>query len=85
MERTKRPRSLQEDQHLLRSHIIPKLGSKKVAYLSRRDVESFHTSLQETPYQANRALALLSKMMSLAVLQKKQLMTSAACMHRLFG
>lgn len=65
--KNKRPRSLQEDQKLLHNHIIPKLGDKKVTHLSRRDIESFHASLKETPYQANRVLALLSKMMSLAV------------------
>lgn len=65
--KNKRPRSLKEDQLLLQGHIVPKLGDKKVVHLSRRDVESFHAGLKETPYQANRVLALLSKMMSLAV------------------
>lgn len=64
--KNKRPRSLKEDKKLLQNHIIPKLSEKKVTHLSRRDVESFHSSLKETPYQANRALALLSKMFSLA-------------------
>ncbi|MBS0186005.1 MAG: tyrosine-type recombinase/integrase [Proteobacteria bacterium] len=65
--KNKRPRSLEEDKKLLRNHIILKLGDRKVAHLSRRDVENFHTALKETPYQANRALALLSKMISLAI------------------
>jgi integrase len=63
----KRPRSLVEDQKLLQKLILPALGERKISHLSRRDMESFHTSLKETPYQANRALALLSKMFSLAV------------------
>ncbi|MBS0186402.1 MAG: tyrosine-type recombinase/integrase, partial [Proteobacteria bacterium] len=65
--KNKRPRSLEEDQKLLRNHIIPKLGDRKVSHLSRRDVENFHAALKETPYQANRTLALLSKMISLAI------------------
>jgi len=35
--------------------------------VTRSDVEDFRKSLQKTPYQANRALALLSKMFTLAV------------------
>ena len=65
--KNKRPRSLQEDQKLLNNLILPALGKQEVMHLSRREIERFHSSLSNTPYQANRALALLSKMMSLAV------------------
>lgn len=34
-------------------------GWKKVAHLLGRDIETFHACLKQTPYQANRALALL--------------------------
>ena len=63
----KRPKSLQEDQKLLNNIIIPILGGRKVAHITRRDIESIHLQLKNTPYQANRVLALLSKMFSLAV------------------
>jgi integrase len=63
----KRPKSLQEDQKLLQNIILPTLGRLKVPYVTRRDMESLHKHLQDTPYQANRTLALLSKMFSLAV------------------
>ena len=46
--------------------VLPKLGSKKVGAIGRRDIEAIHVALQDTPYQANRVLALLSKMFSLA-------------------
>lgn len=63
----KRIKSIQEDQNLLNNIILPALGSNKVLYISRRDIENLHLRLEKTPYQANRVLSLLSKMFSLAV------------------
>jgi integrase len=63
----KRPKSVRDDQSMLKGTILPKLGSKKVASVTRRDVETIHIALKSTPYKANRVLALLSKMFSLAV------------------
>ncbi|MGV8948887.1 MAG: tyrosine-type recombinase/integrase [Candidatus Paracaedibacter sp.] len=63
----KRPKSLTEDQRLLRNHILPALGNMKVANISHQDIEKLHTSFGERPYQANRVVALLSKMFSLAI------------------
>ncbi|MDE0256482.1 MAG: site-specific integrase, partial [Rhodospirillaceae bacterium] len=40
---------------------------KKVESVSRRDITVLHASLKDRPYQANRLLALLSKMFSLSV------------------
>ena len=48
------------------SLILPKLGRHKVSSVTRRDLENLHRQLKPTPYQANRVLALLSKMFSLA-------------------
>ncbi len=62
----KRASSLREDQKLLNSTILPRLGNKAIAHISRREIEALHLSLIDTPYQANRVLALLSKMFSLA-------------------
>ncbi len=62
----KRARSLKEDQKLLNALILPNLGKKKVRNVSQRDIETLHLSRSETPYNANRMLALLSKMFSLA-------------------
>ncbi len=63
----KREKSLKEDNKLLKNIIMPSLGSLKVANVSRRDVEGLHLRLKDTPYQANRVVALLSKMFALAV------------------
>jgi integrase len=63
----KRPRSVKNDRSMIDRIILPRLGSKKVAAIQSRDVHSLHVSMKQTPYQANRLLALLSKMLSLAV------------------
>ena len=47
--------------------ILPKLGKLTVAAVTQRDIETLHASLRATPYRANRVLALLSKLFSLAV------------------
>jgi integrase len=47
--------------------ILPKLGNHKVAEIGHRDIQALHNSLKTTPYQANRALALLSKMFELSI------------------
>jgi integrase len=63
----KRPKSVRDDRSMLHNTILPKLGSQKVAAVGRREIEALHADLREHPYQANRVLALLSKMFNLAV------------------
>lgn len=65
-ETRKRQRSIREDQKLLKNIILPALGNQPLTIVSRRMIEALHNQLQKTPYQANRVLALLSKMFSLA-------------------
>jgi integrase len=62
----KKPRSVAGDRRMLRDLILPKLGKRKVEDVTRSEISRLHASLQKTPYQANRVLALLSKMFSLA-------------------
>ena len=62
----KKPRTVEEDQRLLRRHILPKLGRIKVADLTRADVARMHSGMLRNPVAANRALALLSAMMGWA-------------------
>jgi integrase len=63
----KRDRSVYYDRRMLDRIILPKLGRHRVSAVDRRDIESLHTSLKKTPYQANRVLALLSKMFACAM------------------
>ena len=58
---------MRDDRSMLDRIIVPRLGSKKVDAVGRRDIEAIHVALQDRPYQANRVLALLSKMFNLAV------------------
>lgn len=62
----KRPLSVESDERLLRIHILPRLGRHRVADVDRAAVSELHHAMRETPTQANRALALLSKMFNLA-------------------
>ena len=58
--------SVRQDQRLLNKIIIPALGGRKVADVSKADMAKLHHGLRQTPVQANRVLGLISKMMNLA-------------------
>lgn len=61
-------KSLQEDQKLLQNIIFPALEGQQVQHITQQDIEALHKDLKHTPYQANRVMALLSKIFSLAIL-----------------
>ncbi|RYG55689.1 MAG: DUF4102 domain-containing protein, partial [Alphaproteobacteria bacterium] len=46
--------------------IAPQLSSTKIEAMTRDEVGRFHKAMSATPYRANRTLALLSRLMSLA-------------------
>jgi integrase len=53
-------RTADEYARILSVHIVPALGSKRIVDLRRADVAKLHGTLAPSPYQANRALALVS-------------------------
>jgi integrase len=59
-------RTAEEYERAVEHHISPILGHHRIADLTRADVAQFHHQLRDRPYQANRCLAVLSKMMNLA-------------------
>jgi integrase len=61
-----KPRTAEEYQRAVDQFIGPVLGHHRVSVLLRADVAQFHHDLRDRPYQANRALGVLSKMMNLA-------------------
>jgi len=63
----KRVSSIRNDRQMLDNIILPKIGAIRVRAVTRRDIETLHHGLKETPYRANRVLALLSKMFTLAM------------------
>jgi integrase len=55
-----------EMRRLVDKRIKPALGGTRIGALSRSAIKAWHQAMAGTPYEANRALACLSKMLSLA-------------------
>jgi integrase len=51
----------------IKSVIRPKLGRLKVAAVTFTDIDRLHRDLSDTPYRANRIVALVSRIFSLAI------------------
>lgn len=47
-------------------HILPRIGTRRVADLKRADVAQLHDAMRETPHNANRALEVISKAANMA-------------------
>ena len=62
----KKASSVKDDEGLIRCLLLPAFRRRKVAEVTRADVDGFHKGMKGTPYRANRALALLSKSFNLA-------------------
>jgi hypothetical protein len=67
----KRQSSIRDDRAMIEKIIKSSLGGKRVPDVEREDITAVHRRMKETPYRANRVLALLSKMFSLAVVDWK--------------
>ncbi len=74
-----KPNTQREYTRLATTLIVPALGAMKVSEVQRKDVAELHHDLRESPYQANRALSLLSKMFSLADIWGWRLDSSNPC------
>lgn len=61
--------------------INPKLGTRKVCDIERKDIAEFHHNLRKIPYQANRSLGVLSKMFNLAEVWGLRPDNSNPCRH----
>jgi integrase len=61
-----KPSTAAEVERIIETRIKPELGRIPIAELSRARVKQWHQSMSSTPYEANRALAYCSKMLSLA-------------------
>jgi integrase len=62
----KKPATRQEYASQWRHLLSPKFGKTKVETIGRGEIDKFHKAMRETPYRANRTLALLARLMSLA-------------------
>lgn len=61
-----RKKSLAQDERMWAAYIAPKWGNKLVEDITFDMVYDLHASMRDTPYQANRVLALLSAMFNFA-------------------
>jgi integrase len=61
-----KPSTASEYRRAVKLFINPALGHHRISDVVRADVARFHHDLHSVPYQANRALGVLSKMMNLA-------------------
>lgn len=64
----KRASTQDEYRRLIKSYVRPQLGTKKVADLRHADIEQLHRTIRKAaPYSANRAVAVISKMLTLSI------------------
>lgn len=61
----KKPSTRRDYQKQWEDLIAPKFGKQLVRDIKRADIDRFHKSMRDTPYRANRALALFSRLMTL--------------------
>lgn len=61
-----KPTTQKNNEYLVNRYILPVLGNYKVCDVDRTDIASLHQQLSSTPINANRILATVSKMFSLA-------------------
>jgi integrase len=61
-----KPKTYENYEGVLRRHVKPKLGAYLIADVKRADVAALHLGMSQSPYQANRALMVLSKMFNMA-------------------
>jgi hypothetical protein len=62
----KKARSVAEDRRIIAKPLVPALGRRRIADVEHSEVVRLHNAMRKTPIMANRVLALLSKMFSLA-------------------
>lgn len=62
----RKARTAAEYRRMLTLLVLPRLGERRVMAISRSDIATLHHGLRATPYQANRALALLATLFNWA-------------------
>ena len=61
-----KPATISHYRLMLRKHVVPALGERRVADVEYKDILAFHNSLHQMPTVANRAADILVKMFNLA-------------------
>jgi integrase len=76
-----KPRTAAEYRRLIDNIVLPTIGRKRVRDVTRADISRLHHERRDTPYDANRALAVLSKMFTLAEKWGERAESSNPCRH----
>jgi integrase len=80
-EAKRKPRTAREYRRLFEKVILPVLGLKRVAEVTRQDIARLHHAKRATPTEANRTLALLSVLFTFAERQGERPDGSNPCRH----
>jgi len=80
-EAKRKPRTAAEYRRMLSLLVLPRLGERRVMAITRANTASLHHGLRATPYQANRVLAVLSKLFSWAEKRGYREGGSNPCQH----
>ena len=65
----------------IRRHVLPRLGGRRVAEITRGDVAAMHHQMRGTPFAANRTLGILSAMFTAAELWELRPQGSNPCRY----
>jgi integrase len=76
-----KPRTAAEYRRLIENLVLPAIGRKRVRDVTRADISRLHHERRDTPYDANRALAVLSKIFTLAEKWGERADGSNPCRH----
>ena len=76
-----KPSSAHSYETAIRRHVLPRLGHRRVADVTRGDVATLHQRMHGTPYAANRTLGILSAMFTMAELWGFRPEGSNPCRH----
>jgi len=76
-----KPATRHDYRRVLDRYVIPSLGMLKAAEIERRHIAELHRKMSAVPYQANRALKVLSKLFNLAEVWGVRRDGSNPCRH----
>lgn len=73
--------TIREYRRLIEKHIKPTIGAFRLSDVARADVSELHHRMRATPYQANQALSVMSKMFNLSEIWGLRPDGSNPCRH----
>ena len=77
----RKPKTRYDYEGLWRDVLQPRMGAMVVDRISFSDVDRLHKSMSKVPYRANRALALISSLFTLAEMWEIRPASSNPCKH----